>query len=610
MCGIVGLVAKGERRPDPSVVRAMADALVHRGPDGDGYFADAVAGLGHRRLSIIDPTGSPQPMATPDERFWLSFNGEIFNYRELRAGLESAGWRFRHAGDTEVLLALLAREGAAALGRVRGQFAFALWDARERELLLGRDRLGVLPLYWCDAPEAFLFGSEIKALLAALGRVPECDPESVREYLAYRSVPAPHTLFRGIRKLEAGHVLRRRADGRVESAPYWSLPAQAPERDVAPEQAVAEVRSALEEAVRLALVADVPVGAYLSGGVDSSLIVALMTRLRGGAPVDTYSAGFDDPRFDELPFARQVSERLGTRHHEVIVKPEDFRALWPQLTWHRDAPLSEPADVALYQLASAARSSVKVLLSGEGSDELFAGYPKYAAAGWAELASRIDAFGALRALERILPPGAGRLRIALRAAAASDAAERARAWFAPFTEYERRALFPGPERSTHRDVWDATRGDRVRRMLLADCKVWLTDNLLERGDRMSMAASVELRPPFMDHPLVELAFALPTSVKLRDRAAKWVIKQVASELLPREIVERRKVGFRVPLDAWFRGGLRDLARDLLTAPASFVAGLLDRRAIAALLEGHERGRRNEELRIWTLLGLEIWHRAF
>ncbi len=611
MCGIAGIVQRDGRPADAALARAMAGALAHRGPDGEGVWASGATALGHRRLAIIDPNGSPQPMRSADGRGHIVFNGEIFNYRSLQDELVRGGASLRTDGDTEVVLELLRRRGEAALGALRGQFAFAYWDEDRRELWLARDRLGILPLYWYDGREGFAFGSEVKAILPALWQPPEIDEESVREYLAYRSVPSPHTLYRGIHKLAPGCLLVRRANGALETRAWWSLPEAPPAERVAPGAAVARVREALVDAVRSALVADVPVGAYLSGGIDSSLIVALMARLAGGAPVETFAAGFGDPRFDELPYARQVARHFGTAHHEVVIKPDEFRELWPRLSWHRDAPLSEPADVAIFRLAELARTRVKVLLSGEGSDELFAGYPKYSAARWTHAAMALPA--ALRRallvpLERALPASANRLRIALRAAAASDAAEHARAWFAPFTDYERRALYPGPERATHLRVWERSGGDVLRRLLLADCQVWLPDNLLERGDRMSMAASVESRPPFMDHRLVELAFALPSNVKVRGGVRKWVVKQVAREHLPAEIVDRPKVGFRVPLDAWFRGDLRELARDLLLSGRSFVGGIMSRPELSSLLDAHERGRRNEELRLWTLLGLEIWYR--
>ena len=614
MCGIAGIRRFDGVAVEEALLRRMASQLVHRGPDGDGVWHRPDVGFAHRRLAIIDPSGSPQPMADASGRLQVCFNGEIFNYRTLRRELVGLGHSFRTEGDTETLLEGFLAWGERSVDRLDGQFAYALFDERNAALWLFRDRLGILPLYYYWDGRVFLFASEVKALLPALPSPPELDVESVREYLAQRAVAPPHTLFRGISKLPQGHRLRLDASGHLDVAPYWQLPTERADAGITPADAVERVAHALEAAVESRLVADVPVGAYLSGGIDSSLIVALMTRLQGEGNVQTFSAGFGDPRFDELPFARQVSQRFRTRHHEVMVGPDDFEALWEKLTWHRDAPISEPADIAVYKLASTARPHVKVLLSGEGSDELFAGYPKYRFARWAQAAGWLPAAlrrPLLQRLEAGLPARLWRARTVLRAMEARDEAERFRAWFAPFVEEEREALLPGVmERDGQETVWSRARGDLVQRMLYVDCHTWLADNLLERGDRMSMAASVESRPPFLDHHLVELAFRLPSSVKLRGGRGKWVVKEVARRLLPPEIVDRRKVGFRVPLDAWFRGELRELARDHLLGPGSLVAGLMDPGAVRGLLDGHESGRRNEEIRIWTLLCLEVWHRAF
>ena len=611
MCGIAGIRRFDGQPVEERALRAMAGALVHRGPDDEGYFTAGDVGFGHRRLSIIDLSGSRQPLTSGPAT--ICFNGEVFNYKALRADLAARGHEFATQGDTEVLLALFRVDGAEGIRAAEGQFAHAIFDARDRALWLFRDRLGVLPLYYYWDGKVFAFASEIKALLPALPRSPEVDVTSVREYLAYRSVPWPNTLFRNVRKLAPGHWLRLSQSGELRVEPYWSLPTEAADASISDADALRETDAALRAAVENRLVADVPVGAYLSGGVDSSLIVALMRELGGDTRVETFSAGFDDPRFDELPYARQVSELLQTRHHEVIVKPTDFQELWHKLTWHRDAPISEPADLAIFRLASLARDSVKVLLSGEGSDELFAGYPKYAAARAVQSALVVP--GALRspvlhALEHALPARFARFRILIRALTGRDEAEVLRGFFAPFTADERAVLLPGEERDGHRAIWSRAQGDLVQRMLYTDCHTWLVDNLLERGDRMAMAASVESRPPFMDHRLVELAFRLPSSLKVRSGTTKWLVKEIARKHLPASIVDRKKVGFRVPLDAWFRTGLRDMARDLLLSRGSFVSGQLDRAAIAGLLHSHESGRRDEEIRIWTLLCLEVWYEVF
>lgn len=609
MCGIVGIQRFDGGTVHEADLRLMAAQLTHRGPDGEGYWTDGPVGFGHRRLSIIDVDGSPQPMASAGDRLHVSFNGEILNYRELRRRLP---YPYRTAGDTEVLLAAFAEWGPAGVQQLQGQFAYSLYDGDAATLWLFRDRLGVLPLYYYADASVLLFASEIKALLPVLPAPAEVDEASLFAYLGAASVPPPHTLFRGIRKLPQGHWLRVGPDGWVTTRRYWEIPTEADELDVTEAEAVDLVESALQRSVESALVADVPVGAYLSGGLDSSLIVALMAKVAGHR-VDTFSAGFGDPRFDELSHARRVSAMFGTRHTEVAVTPGDFERLWPELTWNRDAPLSQPADVALHLLASTARRRVKVVLSGEGSDELFAGYPKHRVAGWAAAAGRIPA-GArtplLQAAQRRLPARAHRVRIAARALGEAGEQERIAGWFAPFTTSERRRLLGNPTVHAAPALWAAGRGDPLRRMLYADCHQWLADNLLERSDRMSMSASLELRPPFLDHHLVELAFRLPSAVKVQRGSGKWVVKEVARRHLPGSIVDRPKVGFRVPLDAWFRGALRPMASEMLCAPGSFVGQVMDRAAVRALLDRHQRGRTNEEMRIWALLSLEVWHSRY
>lgn len=609
MCGIAGIRRFDGAPVDPGLLRAMTSRLVHRGPDDEGYWIDGAVGFGHRRLSIIDLSGSLQPMASADSACRITFNGEILNYQALR---RRVAYPYRTHGDTETILACYMAHGEAAFGDLEGQFAFALHDARDNSLLLARDRIGILPLYYYVDADFFAFASEIKALLPAIPAV-KVDTRSLDAYLERRAVPAPYTLFEGVRKLPPAHTLRVGERGIERERRYWSIPTTSSRIDVTPQQAVDELATRLRAAVESALVADVPVGAYLSGGVDSSLIVALMSDLRGGKGVKTFSAGFGDPRHDELPYARQVSQLLGTEHHEVIVGTEDFRALWSKLTWHRDAPVSEPADVAVFKLAELARRSVTVVLSGEGSDELFAGYPKHRYAGLSATAGIVPA--ALRSpllglVQSLAPPSASRLRIAARALSGRDRAERFSNWFAPFTRPERRSLLHDAPSHPAPDWVQPPEGDALRQMLMQDVQTWLPDNLLERGDRMSMAASLELRPPFLDRNVVEYAFQLPSSLKLREGRTKWLVKEVALRYLPDQIVNRRKVGFRVPLDSWFRDGLETFAWDTLTAQSSLTSELMDRAAVRKLLERHRRRQSNEEMRIWALLCLEIWHQGF
>ena len=604
MCGIVGIRRVDGEPVDRETLLRMAITLRHRGPDEMGSWVDGPVGLAHTRLSIIDLKGSHQPMSSPDGRRHLVFNGEILNYRELRAEI---AYPYQTRGDTEVLLACYAKYGPAGVAHLRGQFAYGLHDSETGETHLFRDRIGILPLYYYSDARLVAFASEIKALLPLISG-PQVDEDSLHDYLAHRAVPSPHTLIRGVRKLPQGHHLVVKPDGSIHLSAYWQLDTKSSGRRATPAEAVGLVDEALKASVRESLIADVPVGIYLSGGVDSSLLTAMARRENTDQVLHTFGASFGDERFDESRWARKVAVLNATTHHEVVVTADDFLTNWGKLSWHRDAPLSDPADVAIYRLAQLAREQVKVVLSGEGSDELFAGYPKHLYANATRWLGSVTSAGFLGPLERNLPASKTKLRIAVRVMSEGPYAERLRGWFAPFTSIERVRLIG---RSSPRGVpvaFSRDVGDYLHRMLYADTSVYLVDNLLERGDRMSMAASLETRPPFLDHRLVELAFQLPRSVKIRGRTTKWVLKQVAHRYLPADVVDRRKIGFKVPLDLWFRYGLRDMAFDLLTGPSSYVGNNFDRAMVATLLNAHSRGERDEEARIWTLLSLEVWHR--
>ncbi|MCU1432335.1 MAG: asparagine synthase [Actinotalea sp.] len=606
MCGIAGMVRFDGRAPDEHVLRLMGAALEHRGPDGGGTLVREHVGFAHRRLAIIGLSDADQPMVTPDERLAVCFNGEILNYRSLR---DTLPWPFRTTGDTEVLLAAHALNGTDAVDGLEGQFAYALHDRCTGDVELFRDPAGILPLYYEVDEHRLVFASELKSLLRALERAPDVDDEALHSYLAQRAVPAPRTLLRGVRKVRAGHRLQVTCEGQVSEHRYSRLP----ERRVVPRtdgEAVDAVDRALREAVSLNLVADVPVGAYLSGGLDSSLIASYAAELAPDHRLQAFVAGFGVPEFDESEHAAVVAAHVGADLHRVTVDAGRFLERWPDLTWQRDAPLSEPADVAVNELAVQARRSVKVVLSGEGADELFGGYPKHAFAGVGAALDRLPVpllSRPLAALEHRLPASRARLRVAVRALAAPDERTRLETWFAPFTASERQRLLGTP---APREAAAPAQGSPLERMLAHDVASWLPDNLLERGDRMTMSASLELRPPFLHRGVVDLAASLDARHKVRRGEGKWVLRRLADERLPRSIVARPKSGFRVPLAGWFRDEMRDLADDLLTGPSSWVAERMDAGAVRELLQRHQSGGKSEESRLWTLLSLEMWHRTY
>lgn len=612
MCGICGIVNFNRKPMDREIVVQMRDVMRHRGPDGEGLVSTAHAVLGHVRLSIIDVEGSKQPLGNEDESVWVTFNGEIYNYRELREHLLGRGHCLKTSGDTETLVHLYEEYGPEMVHRLQGMFAFAIWDTNSRQLFLARDRMGIKPLYYCRCGGDFVFASEPKAFFQHPGIDARPRPEAIWHYLTFRSVPAPATFFEGIAKVQPGHLLIVTETGLVDRS-YWDIPLgqTGPASATATSaQIEAQTESLLKTSVKRRLISDVPLGAFLSGGVDSSLIVAMMSTLTN-APVRTYSVGFRDAASSELPYARIVAQRYGTDHHELVLEEDCFADHLEKLTWMRDSPLSEPADVPLYLLSKMARRDVKVLLSGEGSDELFGGYPKYAYDRFSPMVNWIP--GRLsQILCSMVPARFRRAEVALRSLCERDPADRWPQWFAPFTRREKALLMPA------HGAWPSPLQEHVRRlqgraldaMLYADCKVWLPDNLLDRGDRMTMGASVEGRVPFLDHELVEHAFRLPSNVKVRGFVRKWLVKQIALKYLPETIVHRRKVGFRLPLTAWFRGELRDLCYDRICSRQGLLMRLFDARELRKVLDDHCSQRKDNWLQIWTLLGLSIWGDVF
>jgi asparagine synthase (glutamine-hydrolysing) len=614
MCGIAGIVNFNIDEISRNIIERMTRIQHHRGPDDEGFFLNRHVALGHARLSIIDIEGSRQPLCNEDGTIWVVFNGEIYNFQEIRPQLLAKGHCFKTRGDTEVLVHLYEEYGLQMVDYLRGMFAFAIWDGKKQQLFAARDRMGIKPFYYCLKDGNFLFASEPKAILQHPGCQALPDPEGIWHYLTYRSVPAPGTLFRNIRKLKQGHWLVFGRDGWTEKQ-YWEIPL-IPENSKRAEKApvsrvVDEADELLLKAVQLRLISDVPLGAFLSGGVDSSLIVAMMRKL-SNAPVKTYSVGFRNFPTSELPYAKSVAELFQTDHHELVLEEECFADNLEKLTWMRDSPLTERGDVPLYLLAKMASEKVKVLLSGEGSDELFGGYPKYACDRFAFAVSFIPK-SVVYFISSRLPSRFRRAEIALRSMCEKDMATRWSQWFAPFTTEEKVLLLTRPVRAQNplsQYVVNTHGYSILDRMLYADCKIWLVENLLERGDRMTMAASIEGRVPFLDHEFVEFAFGLPTDCKIRGLTRKWLIKQVAHRYLPDTIVTRRKIGFDVPLAQWFRGKLRDMCYDRICTKNGLAAELLKRKELEKILDDHCSGRKDNYLKIWTLLGLSIWYDIF
>lgn len=614
MCGIAGLVLEASSADGAVHLREMTRRLAHRGPDDEGFLHERAGGrfvgLGHRRLAIIDLHTGRQPIANEDGTVQVVLNGEIYNYQELRRELEAAGHRFTTSSDTETIVHAYEEYGDACVARLRGMFAFALWDATRKRLLLARDRFGKKPLFIHEG-RAFAFASEIDALLAVPGVDPRLDHDALADYLIFRYVPAPATLFATIQKLMPGHYGVWEA-GAFSTYRYYEPPDAAPRIAAAlPADPVAGFLAKLDEAVRVRMISDVPFGAFLSGGLDSSAIVALMAR-HSSERVRTFSVGFDSAAFDELPHARRVASALGTEHTELRVDATHLLEHLPALIRSRGAPIAEPSDIPIYLLSREARKAVKMVLTGEGSDEILAGYPKHVAERYASAYQRIP--GVLR--HAMIEPGIDALPFRFQRAKTAIASlheqqfgARMARWFGGFSASQRDALTTLEGRSVPERV--PVRGNSaLREILHFDQTSWLPDNLLERGDRMTMAASLEARMPFMDHELAAYVSALPDDYRVRGRTTKWILRAAMAGVLPRETMKRRKVGFRVPVSEWFRGQMKDYLRDHLLAPDARTHRYYRPGAVARLLDEHLAGRHNHEKVLWSLLTLEIWHREY
>ena len=612
MCGIAGVLLKATgAQVDMEQLTRMRDLMVHRGPDDGGLYNDGAVGLCHRRLSIIGLTTGHQPMSGGDARYWIVFNGEIYNYRELRSELKQRGRAFRTESDTEVIVNAYAEYGAECVQKLNGMFAFAIWDTQTRSLFLARDRMGVKPLYYFDGPDGFIFASEIKALFASGQLRAGLDRARVREYFLYRGVTGENTLFSGVRSLLPGHCMRVTPDG-YEIRQYWThrrpeFPAPCTLGD-----SVARLEELLVDAVRIRLMSEVPLGTFCSGGVDSSLVTAMAARQLGEG-VNTFSVGFSDAAYDETHYARIVAQRYGTHHHELVVENAEFAAHLEELVWLNDEPLHFANSVQIYAISRLAKQFVTVVLTGEGADELFLGYPRYQVP---QILNRVRHFGSvlrplLGALGRISDDH--RLRkleyffrrdvdSAILSSSATNASEDVDALLAP--QATRSDLYPEAVLARYRDLPDIG-----ARLSLQDQNTYLV-SILNRQDKMSMGASIEARVPFLDYRIAEFANTLPSGCRTRRLRGKEAVKRVARKYLPDEVVYRRKSGFGVPLAAWLRDdtGMGALAERVFNAGLG--EGVLDQQRLRGLWRDHCAGTADHAELLWTTLSFLVWRERF
>ena len=622
MCGICGIYIPGGIEPGTaSLLERMMCLLEHRGPDDQGMYMGKEVGLGFRRLSIIDLATGRQPISNETEDIWLVFNGEIWNYRSLREELRARGHFFRTQGDAEVIVHAYEEDGVACLTRLHGMFGLAIWDDRRRCLLLARDRAGKKPLYYTRLGEQVLFASEIKALLCHPQVPRQADLQALADFLSVRYVPGPATLFKDVHKVQPGHWLLFE-QGRMREGCYWDVSFEPLERRQPHPTGVYldGVRRHVRRAVEERLIGDVPIGALLSGGVDSSIVVGMMSEL-SNQPVQTFTVGFDVPGFSELPYARQVAEHFGTDHHELVLTGSDLETYWPLLTWHRDEPVSESSDLGVYLVSRLARRYVKVVLSGEGGDELFAGYPKYALDGLARYYHLLPACVRRRLIVPLiehLPYDLRRFKAASRSLA-EPAPQRWLSWFGIFDgPLKNRLLLPAVQAQVDMHAvrifqrWlDAhPQRDDLSRMLYLDTKIWLPDNLLMKNDKMTMAASIEGRLPLLDEHLITYAASIPSHLKVRHGTTKYILKRTYADFLPEAILKRKKMGFNVPIGSWFRGGQQAFLTNLLLSERMHSRELFEYTVVEQMLRDHMQGRSNYQAQLFLLASLELWFRVF
>jgi asparagine synthase (glutamine-hydrolysing) len=625
MCGICGKINLTGDPPSEALIRRMTSTLHHRGPDDDGVYVKGPAGLGHKRLSIIDlsPAGH-QPMCNEDGTVWIVFNGEIYNYQAIRSQLMARGHRFRSNSDTEAILHLYEEEGPECVQKLRGMFAFGIWDEKDRSLFLARDRIGKKPLSYYYDGKTFVFGSEIKAITAdeTVPRVP--DYTAIHHYLTYQYVPSPWTAFAGIKKLPPAHYLLLK-NGVAEVKRYWKL-SYLPKHRMSEKDLKAEIVERLKDAVRVRLVSDVPLGAFLSGGIDSSAVVALMAGMMN-EPVKTFSIGFKEEAYNEVRYARMVAGQYRTDHTEFIVEQDAVEVL-PKLVWHYNEPFADSSAIPTYYVSKLAREHVTVILNGDGGDENFAGYGRYVANEFSRKLHRFFPSSVVKLflpLLMMLPHGSDptnffwRLKRFSQEYIKPPELRNAR-WLCHFTTEMKREMYTAgfPESVSSFDSFDLIM-DRYReaeaesftdKTLYADVMMYLPDDLLVKVDVASMANSLEARSPFLDHEFMEFAAQVPAGLKLKGRATKYILKEALRGILPDEVLFRKKMGFGVPIDHWFRGELKEMAYDTLLGETCIGRGFLRKEYIRRILDEHVSGGWNWHNHIFNLLMLELWHQAF
>lgn len=621
MCGIAGLVGRRDEVVEAADVHRMCQTIVHRGPDDEGVYAHDAIGLGMRRLSIIDLSGGHQPIHNEDKTVWVVFNGEIYNFPQLRRELEARGHRFYTHSDTEVIVHLYEEMGADCVKRLRGMFAIALYDERKHSLLLARDRLGKKPLHYALHNGRLLFGSEIKTILAVAPELAEVNPEGLLQYFYFGYIPDPHTAFQRIHKLPPGHLMEY-AQGEIKIREYWDVPKYGTHPAMDEQECLDELERRLEEAVRIRLLSDVPLGALLSGGVDSSIIVALMARTSSG-PVKTFSIGFQAEQFNEAEYARLVASRFGTDHHELVLDPNLEETL-TFLSGMLEEPFGDASMLPTYYVCRMARQHVTVALSGDGGDELFAGYDRYAIAMGRRNFDRIPQWlGKLyrEQLHKHMPAGMYGKNLAWNASLGPRDRYLDDVSFFPALHRER-SLFtkeflegaarqPDPLQQWQRYYEDAPATDGLSRLMYLDMKTYLTADILTKVDRMSMATSLEARVPMLDHEFVEWVAALPLEWKYRAGTRKYLLKKLAERLgIPSELLHRRKQGFQLPLVEWMRSEMKDQFLRVLLEPRTLHRGYFKPEAVRTLVNEHVQGRRNRSGLLWRMLVLELWHRNF